>query len=57
VDGVNFRVGMSAEALERLADIVLTGSIVVPPITRIALEDVPALNGNTPADGKTVITP
>jgi NADPH2:quinone reductase len=57
VAGVNFRVGMSSDALERLADIVVTGTIVVPPITRIELADVPALNGNAHADGKTVITP
>ncbi len=55
VAGVNFRVEMSSEALERLADIVVTGAIVVPPITRIKLEDVAALNGS--AEGKTVITP
>ena len=57
VDGVNFRVGMSSEALERLADIVVSGTIVVPPITRIKLEDVPALNGNAHTDGKTIIIP
>jgi len=57
VAGVNFRVGMSSEALERLADIVVSGTIVVPPITRIKLEDVPALNGNAHAEGKTIITP
>jgi NADPH:quinone reductase len=57
VAGVNFRVGMSSEALERLAGIVVSGAIVVPPITRIELEDVPALNGDAHADGKTVITP
>jgi NADPH:quinone reductase-like Zn-dependent oxidoreductase len=57
VGGINFRVDMSSEALERLADIVVSGTIVVPPITRIELEDVPALNGNAHADGKTVITP
>ena len=54
VAGVNFRVGMSSDALEQLADIVVSDTIVVPPITRVELEDVPALNGNT--DGKTVIT-
>jgi NADPH:quinone reductase len=57
VAGVNFRVGMSSEALERLAEIVVSGAIVVPPITRIELEDVPALDGNAHVDGKTVITP
>jgi NADPH:quinone reductase-like Zn-dependent oxidoreductase len=55
VAGVNFRVEMSSQALERLAGIVVSGTIVVPPITSIKLEDVAALNGS--ADGKTVITP
>jgi hypothetical protein len=50
-------VGVSSEALKRLADIVVSGRIVVPPITRIELDDVPALNGNAHGDGKTVITP
>jgi hypothetical protein len=38
--------------LERLADIIVSGTIVVPPITRIKLEDVPALNGNPPPTEK-----
>jgi hypothetical protein len=42
--------------LERLADTVVNGRIVVPPITRVKLADVPALNGNAHADGKAVIT-
>jgi threonine dehydrogenase-like Zn-dependent dehydrogenase len=57
VAGVNFRVGMSSEALERLADRVVTGAIVVPPITVIKLADVPTLNPDAQTDGKTVITP
>ena len=57
VAGVNFRLGISSELLERLADIVVGGSIVVPPITLIKLEDVPTLNPNAHTDGKTVITP
>jgi NADPH:quinone reductase len=57
VAGVNFRVGMSSEALERLADLVVAATIIVPPITVIKLDDVPTLNPNAHADGKTVITP
>jgi len=56
VGGVNFRVSMSSGLLERLADAVVNGRIVVPPITRVKLDDVPALNGNAHADGKRVIT-
>jgi hypothetical protein len=48
---------MSSEALARLADLVVTGTLVVSPITVIKLDDVPALDPNAPADGKTVITP
>jgi hypothetical protein len=47
---------MSTVLLERLADAVASGLIVAPPITRIDLDDVPALDGNAHADGKTVIT-
>ena len=57
VAGVNFRVSMSSEALERLADLVVNGTIVVPPITLIELVDVPTLNPDAHTDGKTVITP
>ncbi len=42
--------------LERLADAVVDGGIIVPPITRIKLDDVPAVNGDGHAGGKTVIT-
>jgi NADPH:quinone reductase-like Zn-dependent oxidoreductase len=57
VAGINFRVGMSSDALERLADLVVTGTIVVPPITLIKLDDVPTLNANAHTDRKMVITP
>ena len=57
VAGVNFRVDMSSEALARLADLVVTETIVVPPIKFIKLEDVPTLDPNRHSDGKTVITP
>jgi hypothetical protein len=56
VAGVNFEQHVSSGVLERLADAVLSGRIVAPPITRITLDDVPGLNGRTRADGKTVIT-
>ena len=56
VAGVNFQLGMTTGVLDRLADAVVSGRIVVPPITRIKLEDVPSLNRNAHTDGKTVIT-
>jgi NADPH:quinone reductase len=55
--GVNFRVNMSSELLEQLADAVVSGRIVAPPISQIDLDDVPTLNGRAQADGKTVIVP
>jgi NADPH2:quinone reductase len=59
VTGINFVLDESSELLERVAAALVTGSIVAPPITRIALEEVPAiLSGSQTAnaDGKTVIT-
>jgi NADPH:quinone reductase len=56
VSGVNFRLEASPALLERLAEAVVSGRIVMPPITRIELDDVPALNGTSIAGGKTVIT-
>jgi NADPH2:quinone reductase len=56
VTGVNFQVSMSSEALGRLAEAVVEGSIVMPPITRVKLDDVLAPNGSAHAEGKTVIT-
>jgi NADPH:quinone reductase-like Zn-dependent oxidoreductase len=58
VTGVNFQVHVSTEVLDQLADAVVAGRIVVPPITRIDLDDAPSAmsgGGNRP-DGKTVIT-
>ena len=55
VAGVNFRLDMSTDLLERLIRAVVVGRVSVPPITRIELEDVPALNRNAHANGKTVI--
>jgi len=46
----------SSGVLERVADAVASGRIVAPPIARIALDDVPRLNGKPGLEGKTVIT-
>ena len=56
VAGVNFRADITSDLLERLAEMVVSGRIVAPPITRVELEDAPALNRNGHAGGKTVIT-
>jgi NADPH:quinone reductase-like Zn-dependent oxidoreductase len=59
VTGINFALPMSSELLQRLAQAVVDGRIVTPPITRIPLEEAPAaLNPPQarPARGKTVIT-
>jgi NADPH:quinone reductase len=55
VTGVNFALSMTAPLLDRLAARVAAGSIVPPPITRVSLDEVPALLGR-PTEGKTVIT-
>jgi hypothetical protein len=50
---------MSSELLERLAEAVVDGRIVTPPITQISLEDAPAALNSAqprPVGGKTVIT-
>jgi NADPH:quinone reductase len=59
VTGINFALPMSSELLERLAQAVVDGRIVTPPITRISLEGAPAALNPTqarPVGGKTVIT-
>src|SRR5260221_3094754 len=58
VTGINFALPISSELLERLAEAVVDGRIVTPPITRISLEEVPAaLNPAQapPPRGKTLI--
>jgi NADPH:quinone reductase-like Zn-dependent oxidoreductase len=55
ITGVNFQVSMSPGVLEQLADAVVAGRIVPPPIKRITLGDVPAIWSNARFDGKTVI--
>ena len=56
VTGVNFQLSMTAPLLDQLASRVAAGSIVPPPITRISLDDVPAVLGPSHMEGKTVIT-
>jgi hypothetical protein len=57
VTGVNSQLSMTVPLLDRLASRVAAGSLVPPPITRLSLDDVPAVLGNHGhAEGKTVIT-
>jgi len=56
VTGVNYQLSMTAPLLDQLAARVAAGSIVPPPITRVTLDDVPALLGGRGMEGKTVIT-
>jgi NADPH:quinone reductase len=58
IRGVNFALLETSEVLERVAEDLVDGRIVAPPITRIALEEVPSAMGASPyhhSDGKTVI--
>jgi NADPH:quinone reductase-like Zn-dependent oxidoreductase len=59
ITGVNFALRASSDLLGRVADALVTGRIVAPPITRISLDDAPGVlsgaNGR-PVEGKTVIT-
>ncbi|MGB6583624.1 MAG: hypothetical protein WBF34_37465 [Streptosporangiaceae bacterium] len=57
VTGINFAVSMTPELLARLADAVVSGRYVAPPITIVRLTDVPGLLSRTGggAGGKTVI--
>jgi NADPH:quinone reductase-like Zn-dependent oxidoreductase len=57
IAGINFAFKPSSELFERVAEAVAERRIVVPPITRISLEEAPAaLSSDRPASGKTVIT-
>jgi NADPH:quinone reductase len=58
VRGVNFALRQTSEVLERLADDLIDHRIVPPPVTRIALDEVPAAMGprsHRHHDVKTVI--
>jgi NADPH:quinone reductase len=58
VRGLNFALRQSSELLERVAQALVDHTVKEPPLTRISLDDVPAMFGShgppTP-DGKTVI--
>ena len=45
-----------AQGLERIANLVAQGSVVVPPITVITLDEVVHPSNAAPAHGKTVIS-
>jgi NADPH:quinone reductase-like Zn-dependent oxidoreductase len=58
VRGVNFVLRETSEVLKRVAEDLVDGRIVAPPITRIALDEVPSAMGSNPhrrSEGKTVI--
>jgi NADPH2:quinone reductase len=56
VSGINFALQASPELFERVAESLVSGRIVAPPIIRISLEEAPAALTETRPDGKTVIT-
>jgi NADPH:quinone reductase-like Zn-dependent oxidoreductase len=59
VTGINFVIPPSSELFARVAEAVAEGQIVAPPISRIALDEAPALMNPEhipPVSGKTVIT-
>jgi NADPH:quinone reductase len=58
VRGVNFVLRQTSEMLERVAEDLVDGRIVAPPITRIGLDEVPSVMGSSPhrrSENKTVI--
>jgi NADPH:quinone reductase-like Zn-dependent oxidoreductase len=58
IRGVNFALCETSEVLARVAEDLVYGRIVPPPITRIDLDQVPSAMGSRPhdhSDGKTVI--
>jgi NADPH:quinone reductase-like Zn-dependent oxidoreductase len=58
VRGVNFALCETSEVLERVAEHLVDGRIVPPPVTRITLDEVPFAMRSRPqhhGDGKTVI--
>jgi NADPH2:quinone reductase len=59
ITGINFALQPSSELFGRVAKAVADGRIVAPPITRISLEEAPAVLSSPqtrPTSGKTVIT-
>jgi NADPH:quinone reductase-like Zn-dependent oxidoreductase len=59
ITGVNFALQPSSDLFEQVAEAVADGGIVAPPITRLSLEEVPAVLSSAQSrstSGKTVIT-
>jgi NADPH2:quinone reductase len=58
VTGVNYEMPITTELLEQLADEIVAGRIVAPPIAKIELDDVPSAihGGPDQHEGKTVMT-
>jgi len=59
ITGINFALQPSGKMLDRLADALVTGKIAAPPITRISLDEAPAiLSGadDRPIEGKIIVT-
>ena len=55
---MNFVLRETSEVLERVAEDLVEGRIVTPPIARIVLDEVPSVMGSSPhhhSEGKTVI--
>jgi NADPH:quinone reductase-like Zn-dependent oxidoreductase len=57
IAGANFQSAVSPDALQQLADEVVSGHIMAPPLRRLELGEVPATWGAAHFDGKTVIVP
>jgi NADPH2:quinone reductase len=60
IRGVNFALRQTSELLERVGRALIGGTVTVPPITYVALDDVPAIfgsQGRLNPEGKTVIIP
>jgi NADPH:quinone reductase-like Zn-dependent oxidoreductase len=59
IEGVNFRVGMTATDLGLVAALIASGELMPPPIRTVRFEEVPDLLnvGGSSFDGKTVIRP
>jgi NADPH:quinone reductase-like Zn-dependent oxidoreductase len=57
ITGANFQSAVSPDALQQIADEVVSGHIMAPPLRRLGLDEVPATWGSGHFDGKTVIVP
>jgi NADPH:quinone reductase len=58
IRGMNFALRQTSDLLERVGQALAEGTVIAPPITRIGLDDVPAMfepEAQSHANGKTVI--